>query len=502
MLPTTPLHLLILRRMTRPVVMTSGNLSDEPQVISEDQARERLSAIAPYALMHDREIANRIDDSVVRILGGRTRLIRRARGFAPAPIKLPAGFERTPELLALGGELKATFCLVKDGEAILSQHQGDLEDALTYDDYLKNLALYATLFDHAPEALIADRHPEYLSTKLAKDRARTERLPLIEVQHHHAHVAACLAENAYPLGAPPVLGIVLDGLGLGDFGATGAPVWGGEFLLADYRFYRRLGTFKPVAMIGGAAAVKEPWRNLYAHLGAEMGWAHFEMNFSELELHHYLAAKPRATLDAMIKNSVNAPLASSCGRLFDAVSAALGLCRERQAYEGEAAARLEAIVDEGTLRNEDEALAYPLTIPNLRGSGLPYIEPLAMWNAILGDLILKTPDPIMAARFHKGLAKAIVAMAKKLARRGDDSVPRFDTVALSGGCFQNRVLFEEVVRRLEAEHFNVLTHAQVPANDGGLALGQAAIGAAQLIDKKNKHQEGNTPCASEFQAVS
>jgi hydrogenase maturation protein HypF len=498
MLPTTPLHLLILRRMTRPVVMTSGNLSDEPQVISETQARERLSAIAPYALIHDREIANRIDDSVVRIMGGKTRLMRRARGFAPAPIKLPPGFEEAPELLALGGELKATFCLVKDGEAILSQHQGDLEDASTYEDYLKNLALYATLFDHAPVALIADRHPEYLSTKLAKDRAGAEHLKLIEVQHHHAHVAACLAESAYPLAAPPVLGIVLDGLGLGEYGA----IWGGEFLLADYRFYRRLGTFKPVAMLGGAAAVKEPWRNLYAHLMAEMGWAHFEMNFSELELHYYLAAKPRATLDAMVKNNFNVAFASSCGRLFDAVSAALGLCRERQAYEGEAATRLEAIVDENALRNEDEALAYPLTIPNLRGSGLPYIEPLAMWNAILGDLILNTPAPIMAARFHKGLAKAIVAMAKKLARRDDESGPRFDTVALSGGCFQNRILFEEVVRRLEAEDFHVITHALVPANDGGLALGQAAIGAAQLIDNKNENQEGNTPCASESQAVS
>ena len=498
MLPTTPLHLLILRRMTRPVVMTSGNLSDEPQVISETQARERLSAIAPYALIHDREIANRIDDSVVRIMGGKSRLMRRARGFAPAPIKLPAGFEAAPELLALGGELKATFCLVKDGEAILSQHQGDLEDASTYDDYLKNLALYRELFDHAPEALVADRHPDYLSAKLARDRASAERLPLIEVQHHHAHVAACLAENGYPLGAPPVLGIVLDGLGYGDYGG----IWGGEFLLADYRFYQRLGTFKPVAMPGGAAAVKEPWRNLHAHLMAEMGSAHFNMNFAELELHHYLSAKPLATLDAMIKNNFNAPFASSCGRLFDAVSAALGLCRERQAYEGEAAAMLEAIVDEDTLRNEDDALAYPLTIPNLRGSGLPYIEPLAMWNAILGDLILKTPAPIMAARFHKGLAKAIVAMARKLARRDDETGPRFATIALSGGCFQNRILFEEVVRRLEMEDFHVLTHALVPANDGGLALGQAAIGAAQLIDNKNKYSEGNEPCASEFQAAS
>ncbi len=255
-------------------------------------------------------------------------------------------------------------------------------------------------------------------------------------------------------------------------------------------------------MPGGAAAVKEPWRNLYAHLMAEMGPAHLAMNFAELPLFAYLEAKPRATLDAMIKNGVNAPLASSCGRLFDAVAAALGLCRDAQAYEGEAGAKLEAMVDDDVLHNEDETLAYPLTIPNLRGSGLPYIEPLAMWNAILGDLILNTPAPVMAARFHKGLAKAIAAMARKLARRDDADGPRFDTVALSGGCFQNRVLFEEVTRRLEADGFTVLSHAQVPANDGGLALGQAAIGAAHLLNAKNKPREGNASCASESQAAS
>jgi hydrogenase maturation protein HypF len=496
MLPTTPLHLLILKRMTQPVVMTSGNLSDEPQVITENDAYDRLAGIARYALIHDREIANRIDDSVVRIVAGRTRLIRRARGYSPTPIKLPQGFEAAPDLLALGGELKATFCLIKDGEAVLSQHQGDLEDALTFNDYRKNLALYQTLFDHEPTAFVADRHREYLSTKLAHERAGADGLSLIDVQHHHAHVASCLVENGRVLDAPPVLGIVLDGLGLGDDGT----IWGGEFLLADYLGYQQLGTFKPVALPGGAAAVREPWRNLYAQLMAEMGWAQFAVNFNELEIFSYLEAKPRATLDAMIKNGVNAPLASSCGRLFDAVSAALGLVRERQAYEGEAAARLEAIVDKDTLHDEDELLAYPLNISNLRGNGLPYIEPLAMWQAILGDLILKTPAPVMAARFHKGLAKAIAAMARKLSRRDDAAGARFDTVALSGGCFQNRILFEEVTRRLEAEAFTVLTHALVPANDGGLALGQAAIGAAQAIKAKNKIEEGNTPCVSGFLA--
>jgi hydrogenase maturation protein HypF len=484
MLPTTPIHLLILRRLDRPLVMTSGNLSDEPQVISNADARKRLAGIATYGLIHDREIANRIDDSLVRVIDDRPRILRRARGFAPTPIRLPIGFEPSPELLAMGGQLKATFCLVKDGQAILSQHQGDLEDTATYDDYRKNLILYRELFGHNPVALVADRHPEYLASKLAHDRARSAALPLIEAQHHHAHVAACLVDNGYPLDAPAVLGIVLDGLGWGD----DATIWGGEFLLADYRRYERLGTFKPVPMLGDARAVREPWRNLYAHLMAEIGWPAFSMNFSELDVHTYLAGKPRALLDAMTKNSIRAPLASSCGRLFDAVAAALDLCRERQAYEGEAAARLEALVDEDALRHENDSLGYPLTIPTLRGSNLPYIEPLAMWNAILGDLILRTPRSVMSARFHKGLAKVIVAMTKKLARQHDSNPPRFACVALSGGCFQNCVLFEEVSCRLKQEGFNVFSHAQVPANDGGLALGQAAIGAAHLIDINNNRE--------------
>ncbi|WP_156180552.1 carbamoyltransferase HypF [Bradyrhizobium sp. LTSPM299] len=499
MLPTTPMHLLMLRRMSRPVVMTSGNLSDEPQVIADEEARERLGGIATYALIHDREIANRMDDSVVRVVAGRAHVMRRARGYAPESILLPSGFEAAPELLAMGGELKSTFCLVKDGAAIVSQHQGDLEDARTFDDYRKNLALYQKLFDHTPVALVADLHPEYLSSKLARARAGADGLPLLEVQHHHAHVAACLAENGHPLDGPAVLGIVIDGLGWGGDDT----LWGGEFLLANYVSYQRLGTFKPVAMPGGAQAAREPWRNLYAHLMAEMKWPEFAINFDELELHTYLANKPRATLDAMIKNGINAPPASSCGRLFDAVAAALNICRERQGYEGEAAARLEALVDDDTLRNEDDALGYPLSIPNLRGSGLPYIEPLAMWSAVLGDLILKTPAPVMAARFHKGLAKSIVAMTRKLAGGEDETGPRrFTTVALSGGCFQNRILFEDVSRRLESHDFTVLSHAQVPANDGGLAFGQAAIGAAHLVSSSNSQPksqpEGNASCVSVF----
>jgi hydrogenase maturation protein HypF len=486
MLPTTPLHLLILRQMDRPVVMTSGNLSDEPQVTADDDLPRRLGAIADFALVHDRAIANRVDDSVVRVIAGRARVLRRARGYAPAPIRLPPGFEEAPPLLAYGGELKATFCLLQDGEAVLSQHQGDLEDSDTFDDYRRNLALYARLFDHAPRVLVADLHPEYLSSKLARARAVRSGLPLLEVQHHHAHAAACLAENGWPCDGPPVLAVVLDGLGFGDDGA----LWGGELLLADYRHARRLGAFKPVAMLGGEQAAREPWRNLYAHLMAAMGWAAFHEGFAGLEIHRRLEGKPRALLDSMLKNEVAAPLASSCGRLFDAVAAAIGLSFERQAYEGQAGALLEAIVCPEALRDEDEALAYPMTIPDLPGHRtvdgrpFPYLEPLAMWNTLLGDLVQGTPPGVMAARFHRGLARGISAMVDKL--RDEEGARRFDTVALSGGCFQNRVLFEEVERRLTARGLRVLGHALVPPNDGGLALGQAAVAAARLVDDRWK----------------
>lgn len=499
MLPTTPLHALLLRRMGRPVVMTSGNLSDAPQVIADADAKAELAGIASFALVHERDILNRVDDSVVRIAAGKARVIRRARGYAPSPVRLPCGFEAAPEILALGGDLKATFCLVKAGAAVLSQHIGDLDEARTYADFTRSIGLYRDMLAATPQVIVCDRHPGYHSSAYAQTLARAGGLPLVEVQHHHAHVASCLAENGWPLDGAPVLGITLDGLGYGNDGE----IWGGEFLLADYSRFERLATFKPVAMLGGDQASREPWRNLYAHLMAEMGWPALAMNFDDLEVYRQLSEKPREILDAMLRDNVNSPKASSCGRLFDAAAAAMGLCFERQGYEGEAAALLEAAVDLEALHNEDEALAYPFTVPMLKGSGLPYVEPHGVWNAILGDLILETPVGAMAARFHRGLARVIAMMAVKLAKRDSDGGPRFDTIALSGGCFQNRILLEEVSMRLEGEGFKILTHSQIPAGDGGLALGQGAIAAALLIESKKKTStKGNAPCASAFQDAS
>jgi hydrogenase maturation protein HypF len=475
MLPNTPLHHLLLQRMQRPIVMTSGNRSDEPQAIDGADARARLGKIAEYLLEHDRPIERRVDDSVAHVAGGRLRLLRRARGYAPAALRLPPGFAGTPRVLSYGGELKNTFCLLRADDAVLSAHIGDLQDPLTRSDQRKMLADSCRFFAFEPQLLACDRHPDYSSTRGARAHAAQAGLPLCASQHHHAHIAACLGENLVPLTAPPVIGVALDGIGYGEDGC----LWGGEFLLADYAGYRRLGSFKPVAMLGGEAAVREPWRNTYAHIQAQMGWASFSLNYADLDLHRFLAAQPHAVLDGMLKRGVNSPLASSCGRLFDAVAAAMGLAREQAAYEGQGAVELEAAVDDECLRHEDECLSYPFAIP--QHPGLPYIEPVSMWAALFGDLLLQTPIGVMAARFHRGLGNVIVRMVEQLGASvvaADGALP---AVALSGGVFQNRILFERVLAGLTRKGFRVFTHSRIPCNDGGLAFGQALIAAAREL---------------------
>ncbi|MBL8473945.1 MAG: carbamoyltransferase HypF [Rhodocyclaceae bacterium] len=481
MLPNTPLHHLMLRRLDTPIVLTSGNLSDEPQCIDNAQARECLHGIAEYFLMHDRPIARRVDDSVVRVVAGAPRILRRARGYAPTAITLPPGFKDAPAVLAMGAELKNTFCLLRDQQAVLSHHMGDLADARTLADYRASVAQYLELFDQHPKLVAIDVHPEYLSSKYGIELARDRGLPLEPIQHHHAHVAACLAEHGRPLDAAPVLGIVLDGLGLGGDGN----LWGGEFLLADYRNFKRQGTFKPVPLLGGEQAMREPWRNTYAHILAEMGWNRFAMNFAELELFRFLSAKPRSLLDGMLARHVNSPLASSCGRLFDAVAAATGICRERLQYEAQAAIEFEALADPATLADDSPESAYPFAIPMHKALGIPYIEPLAMWQALLGDLLLGTKAGVISARFHKGLADVIARMAEKLAH-GPSGQAEFDTIVLTGGVFQNRILFEHTSRLLAARGFHVLAPRAVPAHDGGLALGQATIAAARAAARAAK----------------
>ncbi|MBE9148267.1 carbamoyltransferase HypF [Coleofasciculus sp. LEGE 07092] len=480
MLPNTPLHHLILQQMDRPIVLTSGNLSDEPQCIDNQDARIKLGKIADYLLLHNRDIVNRVDDSVVRVINSKFKIqnskfkiqiLRRARGYAPAPIRLPAGFDSVPHILAMGSELKNTFCLLRDGQAILSQHLGDLENAAAFGAYRDTLNLYLGLFKHKPVAIAIDKHPEYLSTKLGKTLDATF---LQEIQHHHAHIAACLAENGIPLDAPPVLGIALDGLGYGENGT----LWGGEFLLADYRGFKRLATFKPVTMIGGEKAIYQPWRNTYAQLMAAFDWEELQQQYGDLELVRFLEQKPRQLLNQVIEKGINSPLASSAGRLFDGVAAALGICRQECSYEGQAAIEMEALIDADRLNQVEEVVPYPFGIGTLesRGEFLPFLEPRPMWQALLNDLQQTVSKAEIGAKFHSGLASAIAIIVDQLRPQTVS-----DRVVLTGGVFQNRILLAQVTNRLEAMGIEVLTHRLVPPNDGGISLGQAVIAAAQLI---------------------
>ncbi len=468
MLPYTPLHHLILRRMNRPIVLTSGNISDEPQCIDNQEAREKLSKIADYFLFHNREIVNRVDDSVVRVIGENVQIIRRARGYTPAPINLPSGFENAPQILAMGSELKNTFCLLRDGKAILSQHLGDLAKTTVFESYQDTLNLYLNLFENQPEAVAVDKHPEYLSTKFGNKLAVANQIKIYDIQHHHAHIAACMAENGLPLDSAPVLGIALDGLGFGEDNT----LWGGEFLLADYRNFTRLATLKPFYLIGGEQATYQPWRNTYAQLISAFDWSEIKQNYNNLEVIKYLEQKPLDILKELKCKSLNTPLTSSTGRLFDAVAAAIGICREQCSYEAQAAIEMEALIDEKLLNQRKETLTYPFKL-NFSDS-IYYIDPQPMWKALLDDLQQKTAAKIIAEKFHVGLAIAIVKTVQYLRQQHP-----INQVALTGGVFQNRILLKQVTNRLQTSGINVLTHSLVPCNDGGLSLGQAVIAAAR-----------------------
>lgn len=467
MLPYTPLHALLLETWDTPLVMTSANLSEEPQCINLTETRERVRDIADYFLLHNRPIVNRVDDSVARVIGGKPRLLRRARGYAPAPLALPSSFHAAPPLLAMGGELKNTFALLRDGQVTLSQHLGDLEDARTWREYTRTLQLYRELFAHTPQAIVVDKHPAYRSTQGGQQLARELAVPLIEVQHHHAHLAACLAENGWELHDGKVLGIVLDGLGYGDDGT----LWGGELLLADYVSAERVGHFKPVAMPGGTQAILQPWRNLWAQLHSA-GWDALATQFCELDVWQFLQQQPLATLQTMLQKGLNSPLSSSCGRLFDAVAAALDCSRASIQYEGQAAIELEAITPACLLHLVPP---YPFAVQT-NPAGLLEIDPAPMWWALLHDLQSGYDRATVAAHFHQGLLQVLVDACALLAAQH-----ALKTVVLSGGVLQNVLLFTHLQARLQARGLTVLTHSQVPTNDGGLSLGQAAIAAAQWL---------------------
>lgn len=467
MLPYTPLHHFLLAEVGRPLVMTSGNRSSEPQCITNDDARVRLATIADAWLMHDRDIANRLDDAVVRIDSHGPTILRRARGFAPAPLPLESGFASTANVLAFGGELKSTFCVTREGVATLSQHLGDLEEPATCDDFRNALGLFRRLYEFEPQIVAVDKHPDYASSRWGIALAHELNIPIVRVQHHHAHLAASLAEHQYGPDADNVLGVILDGTGLGDDGT----IWGGELLLGGFRSYERVGHFEPVALPGGAAAVREPWRNTYAHLRAA-GLAGPDGNLLEHSALDWLCDKPLVLIDRMLASGINAPLASSAGRLFDAVAGLLGICRDRQGYEGEAAMLLEALAAPYLA----SAAPYSARV----GEGDVTVLSFApMWREILLDVGRGVDVGMIAARFHRTLVAAIGQSVEKVTRRR-----RVGGVALSGGVFQNRILLEEVGAEIERLGFVVLKHRCVPANDGGLSLGQATIAAVTTAASK------------------
>lgn len=446
MLPYTPLHHLLLDAFGGPLVMTSGNLSGEPQVIGNDAARRKLSGFADAFLMHDRDILRRLDDGVERLLPSGPMILRRGRGRVPETLALPSGFAEAPPVLAVGGQMKGALCLIKGGRALLSHHLGDLDEPLTWAEFLRAEADYAAVFDHHPQALACDLHPDYRSTLHAHARAAAEGLPLVEVQHHHAHLAAAMADAGWPRDGGKVAGIVLDGLGLG----TDGTIWGGEVLLGDYLEAERIAHLTPAALPGGDAANREPWRNLLARLDA-----------AEVAADTLLPGKPVALLRQAMRAGVNAPLSSSAGRLFDAVAAALGLVEGAQGFEGEAGMAVEALAD------EIDAAPYAF------GADGPRIDPAPMIRALVADLATGRDRAEIAAAFQAGLARAFCIRARALVESG-----RAQAVALSGGCFQNARLLALCLRDLEG--LRVLVHHRVPANDGGLALGQALVAAARL----------------------
>ncbi len=473
MLPYSPLHHLLLALLDRPIVLTSGNRSHAPQCIGNEEAQKRLHGIADMGLMHDREIAQRLDDSVVRRVAGAPRFLRRARGYAPDTFKLPPGFSTTaPTVLAMGGELKNTFCLVHNGQAVLSQYHGDLEDASVLREFYRNLDLYQRLYDFRPDCIAVDRHPAYLSTQAGTALAADKTIDCRWIQHHHAHIAAVMGEHGVPIDGEPVLGIALDGLGYGDPDG----LWGGEFLRCDYHRFQRLAAFDAVALPGGHQAVHEPWRNTYAHLAHSLGWTRVLEEFGNIGCIAALQDKPLPIIADLIAKGLNSPRASSCGRLFDAVAGALGLSPERVMFEGQAAVRLEVAAQE--CFSEVEA-GYRASVVSCENP--IQLKWAALWHALLRDLQQGVAVNLIAARFHRGLIDSITALAIDIA-----NTEGLETVCLGGGSFQNTLLLTGISETLTAAGLKVLAPGKIPANDSALSFGQGLVTTAQLITESQQ----------------
>ncbi|WP_298268647.1 carbamoyltransferase HypF [Geobacter sp.] len=446
MLPSTPLHHLLLRERFPALVMTSGNLSDEPIAHRDDEARERLGEIADAFLVHDREIRTRTDDSVIRVFRGNPLFLRRSRGYAPREVRLPAP---VPSVLAVGAELKGALCLAAGDRAFMSQHIGDLKNAATLASLEETDGHLRRLLGIEPALVAHDLHPDYLSTSYAEE---IPGLPRVGVQHHHAHMASCMAENGLEGEA---IGVIFDGTGYGEDGT----VWGGEFLVGGYRGFRRAGHLRQVPLPGGDAAVREPFRMALAHLHDAFGTGLFDLALPWLA---GIGAAERKLYLRMLEGRINSPLTSSCGRLFDAVAAMIGV-RERVSYEGQAALELEALAEESDTRE-----LYPFAV--VRRYGFATVDFRMMIRALAEDAAAGRPGSEMARAFHATVAAAVAEVCGQLR-----SSTGLDRVVLSGGVFQNRLLTEGIHRALTDRGLTVFTHRLVPPNDGGVALGQAII---------------------------
>jgi hydrogenase maturation protein HypF len=442
MLPSTPLHHLLMRGVARPMVATSGNLTDEPICVDESEAIHRLRGIADLFLVHNRPIVRHVDDSIVRVQLGREMVLRRARGYAPLPVLLP---QAAPPMLAVGAHLKNTIGVNVGRSCFISQHIGDLETVQATDAFKRVIAAFEDLYRVEPSQVVCDLHPDYLSTK----HAGALGLPVVAVQHHFAHVAACMAENELD---DPVLGVSWDGTGYG----TDGTIWGGEFLVPRGGTFDRVATLRPFRLPGGDHAIREPRRTAFGLL--------FEMFGRSLAARAELAPVAafddceRRLLVEMLDREINSPITTSVGRLFDAVASLCGLC-QRSDFEGQAAMALEFSLDEKAIG----AYSIPIASGSLRPLVLDW-QPAV--DAILDDLRAGAGVGAIALKFHNALAAAIVDVAKKVGHA---------RVVLTGGCFQNRFLLERAVRNLGDAGFRAYWHQRVPPNDGGIALGQAVV---------------------------
>lgn len=471
LLPYSPLHHLLIRAAGCPLVLTSANRAGQPQLFRDDRAGlDGLTGLADLILRHDRPIARRLDDSVMMLADDELRVLRRARGLAPQPVPLPPGFADCPPVLALGGDMKGAVCLTQGGLALLSHHLGDLHGLDAQDAMDEAIADYTALFTHQAALVAVDRHPAYHTGRRGADLARARGLPLEKVQHHHAHVAAVLAERGWPREGGPVIGIALDGLGWGDDDTA----WGAEVLCCDYTVSRRVARLRPVPLPGGDQASREPWRMLLSHLDSALGADAADAGLAATGLGDLFAGKPVATLRAMMTTGVNAPPASSAGRLFDAVAALLRLAPDRLSHEGEAAMALEALAGARGDGDGGGGRASPLPFATRAVAGLEEIDPAPMWLSLLHQRAAGVDGVMLAAAFHDGLAAAFADAAIAAARREECG-----HVVLAGGVMQNARLLAALRRLLTAAGLEVWSAGTIPTGDGGLALGQAVVAAAR-----------------------